>query len=192
VEAPSQKDRMAVLTIGYGSRDPNSFGDLIKSFDPEYLLDVRSRPYSRYQPLYGRERLSKLLGAVGVRYVFFGDTLGGQPPEPEVYLNGRVDYTRVRETPRFQHGISRVYRGWSSACRLLLMCSEQRPENCHRSKLITPALLELGVPVQHISESGELLGQDAVMQRIVGKQLSVFGDISQSAELSRKKYRPEG
>ena len=41
------------------------------------------------------------------------------------------------------------------------MCSEGRPEQCHRSKLIGEALAAAGIPVCHIDEDGGLLTQDA-------------------------------
>ena len=42
---------------------------------------------------------------------------------------------------------------------MVLMCSEGKPEMCHRSKLIAASLIELGIPVAHIDEHDTLRGR---------------------------------
>ena len=37
-----------------------------------------------------------------------------------------------------------------------LMCAEQRPEVCHRYWMLTPPLVERGIEVLHIDETGGL------------------------------------
>jgi hypothetical protein len=37
------------------------------------------------------------------------------------------------------------------------MCSEGDPNECHRSWLITPSLIDAGVTVQHILPDGQLV-----------------------------------
>ncbi len=73
--------------------------------------------------------------------------------------------------------------------RVALMCSEGKPELCHRSKLIAPSLIELGIPVVHIDEHGSLRSQDEVMAGLTDGQLSLFGDHDFT---SRKRYRAAG
>lgn len=65
------------------------------------------------------------------------------------------------------------------------MCSEGKPENCHRSKLIGESLLALNIPVLHIDENDTLVDQEAVILRLTGGQLSLFGDLTFT---SRKRY----
>jgi hypothetical protein len=65
------------------------------------------------------------------------------------------------------------------------MCSEGRPEQCHRSKLIGEALAAAGIPLYHIDEDGTLLSQTEVIDRLTHGQLDLFG---QPAFTSRKRY----
>jgi hypothetical protein len=65
------------------------------------------------------------------------------------------------------------------------MCSEGKPEQCHRSKLIGETLAGLGIPVAHIDEHDQVCSQDEVIQRLTGGQLSLFGDHEFT---SRKRY----
>ena len=68
-----------------------------------------------------------------------------------------------------------------------IMCSEGKPEQCHRSKLIGESLAALAIPVSHIDENNILRSQDEVIERLTGGQLSLFGD---QEFTSRKRYGP--
>jgi hypothetical protein len=68
---------------------------------------------------------------------------------------------------------------------LVLMCSEGRPEECHRSKLVGVSLADLGIAVSHLDEEGLARSQDEVISRLTGGQLDLFGTPSFT---SRKRY----
>jgi len=185
-------DRGPVFTIGYGARDIDAFVAALRQYAIEFLLDVRSRPFSRYKPDFSKEALDSHLRRAGIRYVFMGDTLGGRPDDPTCYdAEGKVDYTEVEERAFFQTGLDRVASAHAQGLRVALMCSEGKPENCHRSKLIGKSLAARGIPVLHIDENGALLAQEDVLARLTGGQPSLFGDDLLPGG-SRKRYvRPE-
>src|SRR5436305_1865216 len=86
-----------IRTIGYGARSVDEFVSELAAGRAEYLVDVRSAPYSRFKPEFSRKSLAARLEREGVRYVFMGDTLGGRPDDPDCYdAEGRVDYERCR------------------------------------------------------------------------------------------------
>lgn len=176
-----------IFLIGYGARSLDGFVDALRAHDIAYLIDVRTRPYSRYKPEFSKEALDAALKEQGIRYIFMGDSLGGQPQDPDCYVDGKVAYERVREKAFFLTGIERLRRAWEQGLPVVLMCSEGKPENCHRSKLIAPALIAQGVAVIHIDEADELVSQDQVMDRITGGQPSLFGDEFLDLK-SRKRY----
>jgi hypothetical protein len=66
------------------------------------------------------------------------------------------------------------------------MCSELRPEECHRAKLIGEALHRDGVPVAHVDETGTIVGHEQVTRRLTGGQLQLFGH----SFTSRRRYKP--
>jgi uncharacterized protein (DUF488 family) len=120
-----------------------------------------------------------------IRYVYLGDALGGRPADPGCYVDGKVDYERVKGKAFYQAGIERVRIAWQRGMRFVLMCSEGKPEQCHRSKLIGESLAALGIPVAHIDENDVLCSQEEVIQRLTSGQLSLFGDLEFT---SRKRY----
>jgi uncharacterized protein (DUF488 family) len=179
-----------LYTVGYGARSIEEFLALLDQWGIAFLLDVRSKPYSRYKPDFSKNALEHHLKGRGIRYVFMGDTLGGQPADPDCYMpDGKVDYEVCRQKPFFVEGIGRLQQAWQQGHSAVLMCSEGKPEQCHRSKLIGPALEEAGVEVTHIDENDQPLSQEAVMMRVIGGQPSLFGpDFHQLT--SRKRHGP--
>jgi uncharacterized protein (DUF488 family) len=180
-----------IRTIGYGLRDVDEFVTLLRRYDIEYVGDVRSAPYSRRRPEFSREALDRLLRTSGVRYVFLGDTLGGRPDDPDCYdADGHVDYDRCRISSSFAAGIDRVETAYREGYRLALLCSESRPTDCHRSKLLAEMLVERGVSVSHIDEHGELVEHAEVAVRIHGSQLALHADgHGHGLGRSRRAYR---
>ena len=164
-----------IYTIGYGARTLEEFLDALAAHQIDFLVDVRTAPYSRYKPEFSKSALENALRAAGVRYVFMGESLGGRPDDPDCYADGRVDYDRVAQKPFYQAGVERLRRAFDQQQRVALMCSEGKPESCHRSALIGRTLSDLEIPVMHIDEEDRLLTQADVIRRRTGGQLSLFG-----------------
>lgn len=157
-DEPTMAEPVLLLTIGYGgSRTSDEFVGLLRRHGVKYLVDVRTKPYSKFRQEFCREALEAILRRGGLVYVYMGDTLGGLPADPTCYTDGKVDYTKIRERDWFIQGLARLQNGWKSGHRMALMCAELEPERCHRSKLIGEALAACGVAVGHIDESGGII-----------------------------------
>lgn len=180
----------ALYTIGYGHRTFEEFLAVLRRYAIAYVVDVRSKPYSRYRPEYAKEPLEAQLKRERLKYLFMGDVLGGLPDDPSVYTDGHVDYAKIRETPWFASGLARLQKAHAQRLQVALMCGEAKPEGCHRTKLLGATLTELAIPVLHIDEHDELLTQQAAIQKVTGGQLSLFGEIPELT-VSRKRYRDD-
>ena len=105
-----------------------------------------------------------------------------------MYPDRRHPLRRVRL--HLQHllgrGIERLRKASEQGMRVALLCSEGKPEECHRSKLIGVALEAAGLTVQHLDERGELQSQLAVISRNTGGQLSLYEE--ETGFTSRKRY----
>ena len=146
-----------IFTIGHGTRPLPTFLHLLEQYSIEFLIDVRSIPYSSFNPQYRQPEFVTALRAAGFRYIYMGNSLGGRPTDPSCYNSlGKLDYDLVRTQPFFLEGLERIITAYEKGIRVALMCSESKPENCHRSKLIGRSLLERNIPAQHIDEEGVL------------------------------------
>jgi uncharacterized protein (DUF488 family) len=156
-----------LFTIGHSNNDLGHFLSVLINHDIKTLCDVRSRPASFRFPQFNREPLEALLTSAGLRYEFFGQTLGGRPADPRVYhADGRVDYSARRKSPEFVAGIDRLLE-LSRVSNAVLMCAEEDPLQCHRFLMICPALLERGLVPVHIRRDGILESQRDAEDRLL-------------------------
>lgn len=182
-------DQAPIFTIGYGNRSLEEFISLLQKHDIHFLIDIRSHPYSRFKPEFSRESLEERLKLYHIRYVFLGDKLGGRPDDEACYTNGRVDYEKCRKQPWYREGIARLQTAWKKNLRVAIMCSEAKPEECHRSKLVGASLAEESISVAHIDEKGALITQDEAIQRLTRGQLCLpdFLESHPKSQVSRKR-----
>lgn len=145
---------LTVYTIGHSNHEPEAFCALLQQNGIEMVADVRSSPYSRYVPQANRENLAQTLQAYGIAYRWLGESLGGKP--------GGVagDYIAIRHGSIFRKGVEEL-RKLAAVRRTVIMCSEGDHRSCHRYKLITPVLRDLGVRVLHIQPDGSIVDEDA-------------------------------
>lgn len=158
-----------VFTVGHSNHSRERFArELLQPHGIAVLADVRSAPYSRFAPDFNREGLLAFLVARGLRYVYFGDKLGGRPSDRACYENGRVRYDRVARTESFRRGLDELLAEAASH-RIAVMCSESEPLNCHRTLLVAQALDECDVAVKHIRADGSLAPHTAVIDVLLAK-----------------------
>jgi len=156
----------AVYTIGHSTHSAEAFLALLRQHQMEAVADVRSSPFRRFNPQFNREVLEQFLKANGIRYVFLGKELGARSDDRSCYLDGRVQYARLAQTPLFQSGLDRVLHG-AARYRVALMCAEKEPLECHRTLLVAKALVTRGQPVMHIHADGHLETHEAAMERLL-------------------------
>lgn len=124
-------------SIGHSNRSLNEFIELLESADIQTVIDVRTKPRSRFYWFNGAS-LARSLEAIGMNY------------EHQVSLGGLErgdDYDEVLDSL-----VARVGTGE----RLALLCSEGKPEQCHRGTELTPELVKRGVRVEHLLYGGRL------------------------------------
>lgn len=175
-----------IHTIGHSNHGLPEFLALLASQRIEVLVDVRSRPYSKYTPHFASQALQGAVAEVVCRYLFLGRELGGRPKGDEYYdESGRVDYALVARSPLFQAGIARLHAG-IARYRVALLCAEEDPTGCHRRRLVARVLAEEGVAVLHIrgdttvNSEAEIAAAEA--PAVPTNQLSLFGEMEQPTE----------
>jgi len=174
-----------LFTIGYSSHSIESFIMILREYGIEAVADVRSIPYSQYKPNFNREVLQGHLERANMSYVFLGNSCGVRIDDPDCYADGKVDYDLVAKHPDFIEGLRRIRDGVKKY-KIVLMCAEQDPLNCHRFVLICRNLRFDDVFIQHILANGEIEDHMESEKRLVqsskGNQLDLFMDESDMLE----------
>ncbi len=149
---------MVIYTIGHSTHTGEDFVRLLAAQGIEVVADVRSRPYSRFNPQFNRDALMNYLEEAGIRYLFLGKELGGKPQDPDRPLADELVWEYVRSRPQFREGLAKLLAEARHA-KVCLLCAEADPARCHRGQLLAPELAAQGVEVRHILADGTILEQ---------------------------------
>ena len=138
-----------LFSIGHSNHNLERFVELLLQHHIEVVVDVRSRPQSRFSPHFNKSVLQKSLEQYTIKYHHCVWLWGGHQ-DTELYrkhFNQEIAY--VVEAQKTQ--------------RVCLMCSEGEPRitknreyECHRLSLLSPAFCSQGVAVSHILPNGEI------------------------------------
>jgi uncharacterized protein (DUF488 family) len=169
-----------LYTVGHSNHSIEHFLAILQRHGIEAVADVRSRPYSRFVPHFGKERLAGLLEQEDVGYLFLGQELGGKPPRRETHGPAMTYQVRVAQ-PEFRQGIDRLLRS-AEASRIALLCRERDPLDCHRFHLVCRYLRPLRLDIRHILPDGEVEMQPVAERRLLERagppDLPLFADLA--------------
>jgi uncharacterized protein (DUF488 family) len=165
-----------VWTVGHSNHEFEHLVQLLRAERIEFVVDVRSYPYSRYSPQFNREALEASIAGRGMRYLFLGEQLGGRPTDEEHYdVDGHALYGPMSEQQPFKDAVQRVIDG-ANGHRLALLCSEADPRHCHRRLLVGKVLTEQGVALRHILSDGSVHTEPVVALSPDHVQCSLLGE----------------
>ncbi|MDI1285357.1 MAG: DUF488 domain-containing protein [Reyranella sp.] len=150
-----------IKTIGHSNHPIERFVDLLKAAGVEVLVDVRSTPWSRRFPQFGKDRLATALAGAGIDYRHEGAALGGKP-------QSGGSYDDLAACPDFTQALDRLAAGAAGAT-LCLMCAEKEPLDCHRTVLVSRRLAERGVAVEHLLADGSTRPHAEIEETLLAK-----------------------
>lgn len=155
-----------IFTIGHSTDTIESFLEHLEHHQIDSIVDVRSIPYSHFVSQFNKEQLSVFLKKKKIIYIPMGDNLGARYEEKELlFEDGKVDFSKVVTTKKFQDGIDRVETGIKKGYKIALMCSEKNPIECHRFSLVSNYLHKNGYVVNHI------VGKDIFEHKLLENKL---------------------
>lgn len=158
-----------IYTIGHSNYEIDDFLKIASSYGIDFIVDVRSSPYSKYCPQFNKKIIKNALSNAGIKYLFLGKELGARPNDSSSYYGGRVQFEHLRNTELFKQGIAKLKDGENKECVLAIMCSEKSPIDCHRTILISRILKEDGVDVMHIISDTEVIDQSQIEEQLQKK-----------------------
>ncbi len=147
-----------IYTAGHGLLPLEELLDNLSRHHVTAVVDVRSQPFSGRAPQFNKDALSAALKARGITYVWMGQALGGRPTDDLRTATGAPDYERMAREPATVAALDKVVEA-AKRRRIALLCSESRPEGCHRTRMLEPQLELRGAVVEHILPDGALTSQ---------------------------------
>lgn len=166
---------MKLYTIGHSNHNIEKFISLLDENGIALLVDVRSSPYSRYNPQFNKENLATVLPQHEIQYTYAGKYLGGRPSDPTCYKNkvlsaGEADYLHLVDYPEvmkrkwFIRGVERLLE-LADEQTSVIMCSEENPAECHRHHLIAKFIMDKypEVNIRHIRGNGTVFGAASIL-----------------------------
>lgn len=157
-----------LYTIGHSTVPFEKFLQLLQQYKVDFILDVRSIPYSAYASQFNREALAKELERYGIQYQYMGTYFGARQKDINLYTQeGYLDFEKVRAQECFKRRVTSVIRGLKQNYNIALMCTEKDPIDCHRAIMVGRAFELAGITVSHILHSGKLESQNALNERLV-------------------------
>lgn len=157
----------ALWSIGHSNHPIERFLELLRRHEIEAVVDVRSRPYSRFVPHFGKERLERRLTDEGLGYLFLGRELGGKPVRDEE-PKAKLDYRARVSRPDFRSAVDELL-DLAHRRRTALMCRERDPLDCHRTHLVCRYLRPMAGTISHILPDGRIEDHGATEQRLLAR-----------------------
>lgn len=170
-----------LFTIGHSNFGTEILLERLNKYNIEYVIDVRSMPFSLYTPQYNKDELEKYLKDNGIVYFHMGKVFGARQEDKKYYPNGYLDFNLYRESDSFIKGRESVLKGLEKY-NIALMCTEKDPIDCHRTIMISRGFELIGIEVNHILYDGSLESQKEVGERLLDIYCSDRNQISLFAE----------
>lgn len=186
---------MAIYSIGHGNKTIEEFISELKSFKIEFLIDVRSSPFSKWATYFNKGVIEKELSRHNIRYVYMGDVIGGRPLNENCYdLNGFFDYKEMAEVEVFKKGLLRLKDAYDKKYKVAIMCSEADPSMCHRSKLIGRELYaKFNIDMEHIVAPYQIILETKIITNLTKGSWDPYGGLFGTFEIpffkSKKAYK---
>ena len=165
-----------LYTIGHSRHSMAHFLALLRDHGIGLVVDARSRPFSRFNPHFNRERLARALAEAGIGYEWRGAALGGRPEDPAFVLpDGALDRAALWRWPDLVAALDAV-ADEARKRDVALLCAEENPLACHRRTLLTPPMTARGFAVLHIRGDGRIEPE----ADLAPDQPDLFGGMPQS------------
>jgi len=146
-----------IYSIGHSNHPGDKFLQLLCVHHIQCLVDVRSIPYSRYNPQYNRKTLDAFLRKNNIEYIWMGDSLGGRRKDS-------TPDTKHEHAVLYQKGIQDLMAIAANKT-TAFMCSEEDPRRCHRHRMISNTIMSgkitgngtvTEIKINHIRATGEI------------------------------------
>ena len=162
--------KIEIYTLGHSNYPFDKFIEILKKYDINCVVDIRSTPYSKYNTQYNKEFLHETLKNLGYTYIYMADEFGAKRKTKVSYNDeGYADFDKVILEDEFKRGIERLKVGCAKNYKIVLLGAMQEPIRCHRAILLGKELIKAGFDVKHIMHEGDLKVQSELEEQLLEK-----------------------
>ena len=143
-----------VYSMGFSNRTWDDTIAILRKFEIDRLVDIRTLPGSKHTPQFNQEHLQQALPQAGVDYVHLKNLGGLRKPVKNSSTNSawRNDsfrgYADYMQSPEFEAALERLIQLFADKT-TVYACTEAVFWRCHR-QLVSDALAVRGYNVGHI------------------------------------------
>lgn len=152
--------RKPIMSVGTSNLAWPDFQQRLERHSIDVVIDVRSRPFSRFshfcQPVFRAK-----LNHVGLSYLHLHE-LGG------LGVDDNRSFAQASKSPPIQAALELVMH-IATRAQPVLCCSENDPLQCHRCLMLAPALNAMGAKVIHILADGSAEDHETTEGRMMRK-----------------------
>lgn len=162
---------MEIYTIGHSKHSIKEFISLLKKYNINCIVDVRSTPYSKYSPQFNKETFAKTLKNNKITYIHMGEEFGARRSDKSLYFeDGILDFEKTKRDITFKRGVKRIKTGLEKGYKIAFMCTEQDPIECHRCILVGKGIQDiLKINIKNILPDGGFYSQREIDKRLLDK-----------------------
>lgn len=103
---------MSLFTIGHSTHAQEYFLGLLRLHNIDYVLDVRSSPFSKFASQFNKDVIEEYLKKNNIVYCPMGKFFGARPTDRALYCaEGYLDFEKARASELFKKGLDNVMLG---------------------------------------------------------------------------------
>ena len=184
--------KIEIYTLGHSNYPFDKFIEILKKYDINCVVDIRSTPYSKYNTQYNKEFLHETLKNLGYTYIYMADEFGAKRRTRNSYNDeGYADFDKVILEEDFKKGIERLKVGCAKNYKIVLLGAMQEPIRCPRAILLGRELIKEGFNVKHIMHEGDLKTQDELEEQLLEKYFEERNQLTMDSLLGNAMSRED-
>lgn len=156
-----------LYTIGYSCFKIDDFIQVLKKYNINCVIDVRSNPNSKFHTDYNKYFLESILKNNKIYYRNYSKEFGARQEDHKYFTDGYLDFSKFTKSKVFLDGLNKLITSMEQNYTFVLMCAEKDPATCHRNIMIAREFYKRGYQINNIWDNGEVETQESVERRLL-------------------------
>lgn len=167
-----------IYTIGYTGFTVEEFISTLKKYEINVVIDVRSSPYSERYAEYNRDNIESILSENGIYYRNYVKEFGARQENRSFYAEeGFLDFEKFAKSEQFLSGVEKIINSVAKGYKIVFLCAEKNPIQCHRTILVSRTFHELGYKVLHLLPNEEKISHSKIISQLLVKHCPNMGQV---------------